>query len=97
MVNDCITGFAISEAPHGGIKSSGIGRTHGRMGLEEMVRVKYVDSDLLPRMSKVWWYGYSQVFAEQMRGFVDFLFAGRWDKRLKGGIKSAAALRRKKI
>ena len=97
MVNDCLTGFAISEAPHGGIKSSGIGRTHGRMGLEEMVRVKYVDSDLLPRMSKIWWYGYSQAFAEQMRAFVDFLFAGRWDKRLKGGIKSAAALRRKKI
>jgi succinate-semialdehyde dehydrogenase/glutarate-semialdehyde dehydrogenase len=97
MVNDCLTGFAISEAPHGGVKSSGIGRTHGRMGLEEMVRVKYVDSDLLPRMSKIWWYGYSQAFAEQMRGFVDFLFAGRWDKRLKGGIKSAAALRRKKI
>ena len=97
MVNDCLTGFAISEAPHGGIKSSGIGRTHGRLGLEEMVRVKYVDSDLLPRMSKVWWYGYSQAFADQMRGFVDFLFAGRWDKRIKGGIKSAAALRRKKI
>jgi succinate-semialdehyde dehydrogenase/glutarate-semialdehyde dehydrogenase len=97
MVNDCITGFAICEAPHGGIKSSGIGRTHGRMGLEEMVRVKYVDSDLLPRMSKIWWYGYSQAFSEQMRGFVDFLFAGRWDRRLKGGFKSAAALRRKKI
>ena len=97
MVNDCLTGFAISEAPHGGIKSSGIGRTHGRLGLEEMVRVKYVDSDLLPRMSKVWWYGYSQAFSDQMRGFVDFLFAGRWDKRLKGGIRSAAALRRKKI
>jgi len=97
MVNDCVTGFAICEAPHGGIKSSGIGRTHGRMGLEEMVRVKYVDSDMLPRMSKVWWYGYSQAFSEQMRGFVDFLFAGRWDKRLTGGIKSAAALRRKKI
>ena len=97
MVNDCVSGFAICEAPHGGIKSSGIGRTHGLLGLEEMVRVKYVDSDLLPRMSKIWWYGYSQAFSEQMRGFVDFLFAGRWDTRLKGGIRSAAALRRKKI
>jgi acyl-CoA reductase-like NAD-dependent aldehyde dehydrogenase len=97
MVNDCVSGFAICEAPHGGMKSSGIGRTHGLLGLEEMVRVKYVDSDLLPRMSKIWWYGYSQAFSEQMRGFVDFLFAGRWDTRLKGGIKSAAALRGKKI
>jgi acyl-CoA reductase-like NAD-dependent aldehyde dehydrogenase len=35
MVNDVLTCFGISEAPHGGIKASGIGRTHGRFGLEE--------------------------------------------------------------
>ena len=46
MVNDAVSCFSISEAPHGGMKASGIGRTHGRWGLEEMVRVKYVDSDL---------------------------------------------------
>jgi acyl-CoA reductase-like NAD-dependent aldehyde dehydrogenase len=45
MVNDAVSCFSISEAPHGGVKSSGLGRTHGRWGLEEMVRVKYVDSD----------------------------------------------------
>ena len=37
MVNDVIACFGISEAPHGGVKASGIGRTHGRFGLEEMV------------------------------------------------------------
>jgi len=58
MINDAVSCFGISEAPHGGVKASGIGRTHGRFGLEEMVRVKYVDSDLLPRMKKPWWYGY---------------------------------------
>jgi len=58
MVNDVISCFGISEAPHGGVKSSGLGRAHGRLGLEEMVRVKYVDSDLLPRVRKVWWFGY---------------------------------------
>jgi len=40
MVNDTISCFGISEAPHGGVKASGIGRSHGRFGLEEMVRVK---------------------------------------------------------
>ncbi len=48
MINDMISCFGIAEAPHGGFKQSGIGRTHGEMGLEEMVQVKYVDVDLLP-------------------------------------------------
>ena len=52
MVNDAVSCFSISEAPHGGVKASGIGRTHGRWGLEEMVRVKYVDTDLVPRRKK---------------------------------------------
>jgi acyl-CoA reductase-like NAD-dependent aldehyde dehydrogenase len=40
MVNDAVSCFGISEGPHGGVKASGIGRTHGRFGLEEMVRIK---------------------------------------------------------
>ncbi len=48
MVNDVVACFGISEAPHGGVKASGIGRTHGKFGLEEMVRTKYLDSDRLP-------------------------------------------------
>ncbi len=43
MVNDVVSCFGISEAPHGGVKSSGVGRAHGRFGLEEMVRLKYLD------------------------------------------------------
>ena len=56
MVNDVVSCFGISEAPHGGVKASGIGRTHGRFGLEEMIRTKYLDCDRLPGMKKVWWY-----------------------------------------
>ncbi len=94
MVNDVLTCFGISEAPHGGMKASGIGRSHGRLGLEEMVQVKYVDSDLLPRIRKVWWFGYGAEFARQMGGFVDFLF-GRGLRRITGGLRSAGAFFRK--
>jgi acyl-CoA reductase-like NAD-dependent aldehyde dehydrogenase len=94
MVNDVLTCFGISEAPHGGVKSSGIGRSHGRFGLEEMVRLKYVDSDLVPGMRKVWWFGYGAEFASQMQGFVDFLFA-RGPRRLTGGLRSMGAFFRK--
>jgi acyl-CoA reductase-like NAD-dependent aldehyde dehydrogenase len=91
MVNDVISCYGISEAPHGGVKASGLGRTHGHLGLEEMVRVKYVDSDLLPRMRKVWWYGYGADFIPQMEGFVDFLFSRRWGARMAGGMRALKA------
>ena len=95
MVNDAVTCFGISEAPHGGIKASGIGRTHGRIGLEEMVRTKYIASDLMPSVRKVWWYGYGAEFRRQMEGFVDFLFSNSLTRRLRGGLKSAGAIARK--
>jgi len=96
MVNDVLSCFGISEAPHGGMKSSGIGRTHGRFGMEEMVRAKYVDIDLVPGMKKVWWYGYGESFARQMEGFVDLLFARGLGKRMTGGVRSAGAVKREK-
>ncbi len=95
MVNDAVCSFAIAEAPHGGVKDSGLGRTHGRAGLEEMVWVKYLDSDLLPTIRKVWWYGYGPEFARQMQGFTDFLFAPGLGKRLIGGMRSIGAYFRK--
>ncbi len=94
MVNDVVSCFGISEAPHGGVKSSGLGRTHGFDALEEMTRVKYLDSDLLPGIPKVWWYGYGKVFSRQMDAFADFLF-GRGLRRITGGLRSAGAYFRK--
>jgi succinate-semialdehyde dehydrogenase/glutarate-semialdehyde dehydrogenase len=97
MVNDVLTCFGISEAPHGGIKASGIGRTHGRFGLEEMVWPKYVDSDRMPRMKKLWWYGYGPAFGAQMGGFIDLLFAKGLIKRLRGGVKSTKSYLRRRL
>jgi acyl-CoA reductase-like NAD-dependent aldehyde dehydrogenase len=95
MINDAITGFGISEAPHGGFKQSGIGRTHGKMGMAEMVQVKYIDVDLLPHMPKVWWYGYGKTFQQQMSGFLDMLFGSGLGGRMKGAILATGALLRK--
>jgi acyl-CoA reductase-like NAD-dependent aldehyde dehydrogenase len=97
MVNDVILCFGISEAPHGGVKSSGVGRANGRFGLEEMVRLKYLDSDLTPGMKKVWWYGYGASFARQMEGFLDFQFARGLGRRLRGLAHAAGVIRRKPL
>ncbi|HXY78376.1 MAG TPA: aldehyde dehydrogenase family protein [Candidatus Acidoferrales bacterium] len=97
MVNDVVSCYGISEAPHGGFKSSGIGRTHGRFGLEEMVRLKYLDVDHAPGMKKVWWYGYGERFAQQMEGFLDFQFARSLGARLRGALRAAGVIRRKQL
>ena len=97
MVNDVVSCFGISEAPHGGVKSSGAGRTHGRFGLEEMVRLKYVDVDLTPGMKKVWWYGYGMKFSQQMEGFLDLQFARGLTQRIQGALRAVGVLRRKQL
>lgn len=95
MVNDVVTCFAIAEAPHGGVKASGIGRTHGHLGLGEMVRVKYVAVDRIPKMKKLWWYGYGETFANQMGAFTELLF-GRGLGKVKGAVGSRGALWRQR-
>jgi acyl-CoA reductase-like NAD-dependent aldehyde dehydrogenase len=76
MVNDLISGFAIAEAPHGGCGLSGWGRTHGRAGFLEMVNIKYIDVDRLPRMEKPWWYRYGSEVEKAADAFLNFEFAG---------------------
>jgi len=97
MVNDVISCFGISEAPHGGVKASGIGSTHGSFGLDEMVRVKYLDIDHMPRMKKVWWYGYGDAFRNQMEGFLDMQFARSFSKRVQGAMRAARVFTRKRL
>jgi acyl-CoA reductase-like NAD-dependent aldehyde dehydrogenase len=95
MINDCVSCFGISEALHGGVKASGLGRTHGHFGLEEMVRVKYVDVDLLGSKKKSWWYGYGEKFTRQMEGVIDLMFARKWAQRLRGARLTAGTFRLK--
>jgi acyl-CoA reductase-like NAD-dependent aldehyde dehydrogenase len=97
MVNDVISCFGISEAPHAGVKASGVGRTHGHFGLDEMVRLKYLDLDHMPGMKKVWWYGYDKHFARQMEGFLDFQFARGLGDRVRGALTAAGVVRRKRL
>jgi len=97
MVNDVISCFGISEAPHGGVKASGLGRTHGRFGLDEMVRLKYLDVDQMPGVKKVWWYGYGEAFRRQMEGFLDLQFARGLTARLLGALRAARVLGSKKL
>jgi succinate-semialdehyde dehydrogenase/glutarate-semialdehyde dehydrogenase len=97
MVNDALSSFGICEAPHGGRGASGWGRTHSRLGLLEMVQVKYVDVDALPGMAKTWWYPYGGRALAAAERFVQFLAAPHWRERLRnagGAVRAALARKR---
>jgi acyl-CoA reductase-like NAD-dependent aldehyde dehydrogenase len=76
MVNDAISYFGIAEAPHGACGASGWGRTHGKAGLLEMVQMKYIDVDGLPRSQKPWWYRYGAGLERAADAFLQFEFSG---------------------
>ena len=91
MVNDAISYFGIAEAPHGGCGASGWGRTHGKAGLLEMVRTKYIDVDRLPRREKPWWYRYGADLQRAAAAFLQFEFGGGIASRLRnarGALKT---------
>jgi acyl-CoA reductase-like NAD-dependent aldehyde dehydrogenase len=91
MVNDAISYFGIAEAPHGGCGASGWGRTHGKAGLLEMVRTKYIDVDRLPRREKPWWYRYGADLQRAADAFLRFEFGGGIASRLRnarGALKT---------
>ena len=98
MVNDVASYFAMPEAPHGCHGLTGWGRAHSRIGLLEMVQVKYIDVDRLPRWPKAWWFGYNSEVAEVAAQFIDFSYAPAWWQRWRsaGGVVRAL-LRRHRI
>ena len=64
-INDCVASYAEPSAPWGGVRHSGVGRTHGLAGLREMVQVKYVTRDT-SRRPLAWWFPYGDAFRRLM-------------------------------
>jgi acyl-CoA reductase-like NAD-dependent aldehyde dehydrogenase len=64
-VNDCVYSYGEPTAPWGGVRHSGIGRTHGALGLREMVSAKYVASEYRSSPN-LWWYPYGSDFQRLM-------------------------------
>ena len=69
MVNDVLTTYACPETPWGGVKQSGIGRTHSVLGLRDLCEIRHVNYDRLALRREAWWYPYKQAtFQAALRG-----------------------------
>ena len=67
MVNEVLYTHGIAQTPWGGVKQSGLGRTHGRLGLLEMVAPHHVHINRLAFMQDVWWFAYTPGAASLFR------------------------------
>ncbi|ARB45556.1 aldehyde dehydrogenase family protein [Alloalcanivorax xenomutans] len=73
-LNDHLYSHGLSETPWGGWKESGIGRTHGPEGLEEMTHVKAINWDLLPAKRNLWWYPFDRATYKGLLNALYFAF-----------------------
>lgn len=75
-VNDFGYSFTIGQAPWGGVKSSGFGRTASKHGLYGCVQIKYLDSDR-GRLRPAWWFPYDASTERALRSLLDVLYGTR--------------------
>ena len=67
MVNEVLYTHGIAQTPWGGVKQSGLGRTHGRLGLLELVAPHHIHVNRLARLQDVWWFNYTPGAADLFR------------------------------
>lgn len=73
-INDHLYSHGQSETPWGGWKESGIGRTHGKMGLLEMTNAKLVNWDIIKAKRNLWWYPFDKKTYDTLKIAMNFAF-----------------------
>jgi succinate-semialdehyde dehydrogenase/glutarate-semialdehyde dehydrogenase len=58
-VNDHMITFNEPKAIWGGVKQTGMGRTHGPYWMLEISNIKFVSDDFAKKRTKQWWYPYA--------------------------------------
>ena len=56
-INDVAVVAGMADVPHGGVKASGSGRSHGSHGLLECVRTQTLVADRFGGWAQPWWFG----------------------------------------
>ena len=87
-INDHLMSHGLPEAPWGGFKQSGIGRSHGQLGFDEMSRPQTIVHDNMGFLKRnVWWHPYDARLYAGMRGLIDAMHRRRLSERIGGLLK----------
>jgi len=91
MINEVVYTHAIAQTPWGGVKQSGYGRTHGRLGLLELVSARHIHVNRLGFIPDLWWFRYTPTAAKLFRGLAVHFTTG---SMLKAGRLLPQVIRR---
>ncbi|TSA29794.1 MAG: aldehyde dehydrogenase family protein [Ignavibacteriales bacterium] len=84
-INDHLMSHGLVETPWGGFKESGIGRTHGEMGFDEMTQPLTIVKDILPFVKKnLWWHPFNKNLYKGLKGLIDLLYSKKLSLKLNG-------------
>ena len=81
--NDVAYSYGTCQAPWGGRKASGFGRTHSRHGLQALSHAKLVDADS-GRLTPPWWFPYDERVADGFAGALRALYDTGFGARATG-------------
>jgi acyl-CoA reductase-like NAD-dependent aldehyde dehydrogenase len=76
MVNEVVYTHGIAQTPWGGVKESGYGRTHGRMGLLELVQPQHIHVNRISFLPDLWWFDYGPRAARLFGGLAQRFTTG---------------------
>ncbi|MFW6293342.1 MAG: aldehyde dehydrogenase family protein, partial [Spirochaetota bacterium] len=83
--NDHLLSHGMPETPWGGYKESGIGRSHSRLGFEEMTQPKVVVEERFGWIRRnMWWHPYSRQVYEGVSGALLARYGSGPLRRLRG-------------
>jgi acyl-CoA reductase-like NAD-dependent aldehyde dehydrogenase len=68
MVNEVLYTHGVAQTPWGGVKQSGLGRTHGKLGLLELVTPQHLHVNRIGFIPDLWWFGYTPTASKLFRG-----------------------------
>lgn len=87
-VNECTYTHGVCETPWGGVKQSGFGRTHSKLGLREFTEPIHVHVNHRSGWRSFWWFPYGERVLNLSRSMVEAMFAAS----LGGKMRGAAAV-----
>ena len=76
MVNEVVYTHGIAQTPWGGVKDSGYGRTHGRMGLLELVNPTHIHVNRISFLPDLWWFRYDARASKLFGGLAQHFTSG---------------------
>src|SRR5262245_2256549 len=94
-VNECAYTFALCQTPWGGVKHSGFGRTHGPLGLLELVHIQHLHENLMPKVQDFWWFGYGPKRYDTLKS-LSKNFSGNALHKVRGALRAIWATRMEK-